>query len=81
MKRRNFLSTLFGLVVAPTVIVKALSAAPGGLVLQSYPITPKVRKLKSTWSAEKEQKLCNMMASEIQREIDREILKSMERAV
>lgn len=87
MKRRNFFGTLFGLVVAPSIIVKALSAQPSGFVLKSYPIAGKVRKLKATWSVELEQDLQNYhnidMSKElskiIQEEIDREVLATLTR--
>ena len=79
MNRRKFFGALFGLVAVPSIIVKALSAGPIEITLHSVPITSKVRKLKATWSNQAEQNLY-MMSSEMQREIDREILKSMERA-
>lgn len=89
MKRRKFFTTLFGLAVAPAVIAKVLSQpAKPEIVVKSYKITSKPRKLKATWTVEIEQELASFHSVEvsehlskaIQKEIDAEILEILQRA-
>lgn len=82
MNRRRFLGTLFGLVAVPSIIVSALEATPkiSTIVISSYPITSKRRKLKAKWSVELEQDLhcyhniSAQMSAAIQKEMDSEII-------
>lgn len=91
MNRRRFFGTLFGLVAVPSIIVSALEATPkiagSELVLSSYPITSKRRKLKAKWTVELQQDLhcyhniSEQMSAAIQKEMDQEYLRTIDRIV
>lgn len=91
MNRRRFFGTFLGLAAVPSIIVSALKATPkiagSDLVLSSYPITSKPRKLKAEWTAELQQDLqcynniSTEMSEAIQKEIDQEYLRTIDRIV
>ena len=74
MNRRRFFGTFLGLVAAPSIIISAFKATPkiagSELVLSSYPIT-----LQCYHNISEE------MSADIQKEMDREYLRTIHRIV
>ena len=91
MNRRRFFGTFLGLVAAPSIIISAFKATPkvagSDFVLSSHPIISKPRKLKTRWTVEMQQDLqcyhniSTDMSAVIQKEMDQEYLRTIDRIV